>query len=200
MVDQKQIKFIFVRHGEAEHNLAFRKTKNDLVFCDIRFRDAPLTDEGIQQSKVLAKRLAEEYPGPISIWSSPLTRCIQTAEEIFGEVNSQDAVVLHDGLLEYQNIIHICNIRMTRDFLKEKFTTCNYDYLPETCSIWRLTEPDICIRNRMRMTVQMMTEANEGIKTFIVVSHKNSLFSLLEKALGNCEYAVKTYEDLIKIS
>ena len=89
-------RFIFLRHGEAEHNVAFHK-EGASVFKEEAYRDAKLTAKGIEQAIEAAKALSSLKIE--AIWSSPLTRCIQTAEEVFEEVDC-DELYLHDNLLE----------------------------------------------------------------------------------------------------
>ena len=68
------ITLILVRHGEAEHNIS------NLTGG---WSQTNLTHKGIQQSKVLAKRLKKELnKKTIRIVSSDLTRAKETAEII----------------------------------------------------------------------------------------------------------------------
>jgi phosphohistidine phosphatase len=96
------MKLYLLRHGEAvEHG-------------DARFKEAerPLTPRGIQRTRQLAHTLDEKAVAFESVFSSPLTRCRQTAEIVgrrmkipvefteallpFGSINA--LVALLDGL------------------------------------------------------------------------------------------------------
>jgi len=65
------VRLILVRHGETEYNrqgLALGRS------------DVPLNERGREQARLLARALARE---PISaVYSSPLRRCLDTAQEI----------------------------------------------------------------------------------------------------------------------
>lgn len=86
--------FVFVRHGQATHNLTH-------AYWDPRERDAMLTLEGIRQVWGLrTERLTERC---CSIWCSPLRRCRQTLVGILGESGTHLArVFLDDRLMEPQ--------------------------------------------------------------------------------------------------
>jgi broad specificity phosphatase PhoE len=189
------MKFVFIRHGEATHNVAFREANDEKVFREEKYKDAPLTEAGIQQARELAEKLAEKYPGPVSIWSSPLTRAIQTAEELFEEMNCGSEIVIHDGLLEFQDAYHKCNARISLHDLSMKYPLLNTVFMPELPPFWFQSEPQIHTRLRMKMVVETMKEVVR-CDTVIVVSHKNALRYLLNEDLGNCEFVEKTYEEL----
>jgi broad specificity phosphatase PhoE len=112
-------KFIFVRHGEAQHNVDFH-VKGQAAFTDPANKDAPLTAEGIQQAKATANAL-ETIPLILGIWSSPLTRAIQTAEEIFKETfNLSIELKL---LLELFNPLAILGCNDSHNILAESIAT-----------------------------------------------------------------------------
>ncbi len=192
-----KMKFIFVRHGEATHNVAYRESQNEEVFRDEKHKDAPLTEKGIEEARTLAEKLREHIgEGNVCIWSSPLTRAIQTAEEFFEELNAGNAIYVHDGLLEFQDAFHKCNARISAEDLKKKFATIDTQFLPELSAFWIRSEPHNHLKSRMKMVVQMIKEICL-VETVIIVSHKNALRSLLGHDLGNCEFVEKTYEELI---
>ncbi len=192
-------KFIFVRHGEAEHNRAYHENGNDeSVFFDEKYKDAKLTEKGIEQALEVGKKLAEKYPRePISIWCSPSTRAIQTAQEIFEEVCTTGCILLHDGLLEFQDGKHKCNQRKDAEELRKEFEyICDVQFLAEKPAVWSHSEPYDMLRNRMKMVIQLITDV-DTTQTICIVSHRNALQALLGVQLGNCEIVEKTYEELL---
>ena len=193
---------IFVRHGEAEHNRAFHESgKDEKVFYDEKYRDAPLTEKGVKQAIELGEKLAEKYPkATFSIWSSPLTRAIQTAQEIFEEVCTSGDIILHDGLLEFQDGKHKCNDRKAASDLKEKYFICNTVFLPELPACWSVCEPHVHLKNRMKSVIQTIVEVEkEWNHIIIVVSHRNALAALLDGApFENCSFVEKSVEELLK--
>jgi broad specificity phosphatase PhoE len=191
------MKFIFIRHGEATHNVAYRECKNEAVFSEEKYKDAPLTEKGIQEARDLANKLRDQIGDKtVCIWSSPLTRAIQTAEELFEELNVGNEIYLHDGLLEFQGVYQKCNARISTGDLKKKFCTINTKFLPELPAFWLQNEPVAHYKHRMKMVLHMIKEVCL-VDTVIIVSHKNVLFSILEKDLKNCEFVEKTYEELV---
>ena len=70
-------KIILVRHGQTEWNIVER----------FRGRvDIPLNDKGLQQAKITGERIKKNWK-PVAIYSSPLKRAIQTAQQIAQSLN-----------------------------------------------------------------------------------------------------------------
>lgn len=85
--------FIFVRHGQATHNVT-------RAYWDPAEQDAALTAEGVQQARNLRPdRLAERCD---AIWCSPLQRCRTTLTLLLGDMSRIARVYLDDRLLEPQ--------------------------------------------------------------------------------------------------
>jgi broad specificity phosphatase PhoE len=100
--------FVFVRHGQATHNL----TK---AYWDPRERDAPLTDEGVRQAWDLrVDHLADRCD---AIFCSPLQRCRYTLTLLLGDMSRIARVSLDDRLMEPQGSA-IVNRRMEYTDLK----------------------------------------------------------------------------------
>lgn len=79
---------ILVRHGQTEWNRIER----------FRGRaDIPLNAVGVEQARAVAKRLAKK-PGLVAVYSSPLSRCLQTAKAIAQATGVQ--VQVADGLID----------------------------------------------------------------------------------------------------
>ena len=137
------VQFIFLRHGEATHNKAFhQENQNEMsVFTNKEFRDAPLTPLGIEQARTVGEKLAKEFglDGWTAMWCSPLTRAIETANEIYEEINVNE-MVLHDNLIEMQIEKNVCNYRSTRDELDKKFYKMwDTKNLADIQSVWNLS-------------------------------------------------------------
>ena len=100
------MKIYFIRHGHAEHNAAYDLSQNKDVYRSFDHKDSHLTEKGIQQIKDV--ELPVKMPRKMDrVYSSPLTRCIQTARILVGE---KTILYLHDGLLETQGP-YPCNWR-----------------------------------------------------------------------------------------
>jgi broad specificity phosphatase PhoE len=191
--------FIFVRHGEAKHNVAYHAT-DEKAFEDETNRDAPLTYIGIKQANETGKKLSSfniQF-----IWSSPLTRCIQTAEEILEETSGQ-IICLHDNLLERQGGNHVCNERKTKTEIEEKLYCANTKFLPERPAYWNKREDWTALHYRMRAFILMLANIYEHMseKSYVViVSHKDAIFSLIKKDLLKAEFVVMTLDEILNVT
>ncbi|KAJ3355393.1 hypothetical protein GGF32_002012 [Allomyces javanicus] len=86
------LNLILVRHAETDLNVRRPRVVQSNI-------DNPLNQKGLQQAMLLAYRLRNEKID--YIYSSPLTRCRQTAEEI---ARFHDKAVLYDDRLNEQNL------------------------------------------------------------------------------------------------
>lgn len=189
-------KFIFVRHGQAEHNVAAHGPEGDEAYSNPKYKDAPLTPEGIKQAKTTAMNLADLKI--LDIWASPLTRTIQTAEEIFEETSAQK-LYLHDNLLELLGGGHICNERKMKSELKAQFPLWRTEYLPETPPFWKERENQYSMHSRMDMLLYLLAQIYEDSPEdsyVCIVSHWGSISSFTGVALQNAEYVIKSLEEL----
>jgi broad specificity phosphatase PhoE len=190
------VQFIFLRHGEAKHNKAFHEENQNeqSVFTNEEFRDAPLTLLGIQQARTVGEKLVKEFgmDGWTAIWCSPLNRAIETACEIYEEINVHQAV-LHDNLIEMQIEKNVCNHRLTRDEIKKKyFSMWDTKYLADVQPVWNRSENPTTVRYRMWMLCAFLSELykDKPDPRILIVSHANAIQELTGKYLKNCEYCV----------
>ncbi len=190
--------FIFVRHGEALHNVAFHNEKCEEVFTRNEFKDAPLTEKGKQQAKETGKQLFDF--NIVDIWCSPLTRCIETAEEIFEEVNASH-LYLHDNLLERLGGHHVCNDRKSKYEIQKKYSIWNTIFLPELPPSWVEQESTTSVHNRMVMLILYLTEIYKEMPDnsyILLVSHWGAISSLTGYSLQNAEYKILTLEEILR--
>lgn len=186
------MKFILLRHGEATHNVGFH-TEGGSAFSNEKYRDSSLTEKGIQQAKDVAKKLGKEGMC-LGIWCSPLTRALQTAEEVFEEVNlARDILVLHDNLLECLGGQHVCNERKARYEIKQKFPLWDTTFLSEMPPAWFQRENMTSLRSRIEMLLLYLTHLYKSVPSnayVLIVTHKDLIFSLTGKDLENAEYTM----------
>jgi len=190
------VQFVFLRHGEATHNKAFHEeNQNEMsVFTNEEFRDAPLTPLGIEQAQAVGKKLVKEFgmDGWNAMWCSPLARAIQTANEIYEEINFNE-MFLHDNLIEMQIEKYVCNHRLTRDELDTKFYKMwNTKNLSDIQSVWNRSENSYAVRQRMWMLCALLSDIykDKPNPRILIVSHANAIQELTGKYLKNCEYCV----------
>lgn len=192
-------KFIFVRHGEATHNVAFyeSKTQDESVFLDKKYEDAPLTEEGVKQAQATGKAL---FPYKIlDIWCSPLTRAIQTAEEIFEEANCSQ-LYLHDNLLERLGGGHICNHRKDKSVLKKSHNIWDTSFLAEFPPLWIERESTSAVRARMLMLILYLADLYKSYNEeyhLVLVSHNDAIACLTGKSLKNAEFLSFTLNEIL---
>ena len=191
-------KFIFVRHGEAEHNVAFHEVGN-AAFTDPKYKDARLTEEGHKQARATGEAL--QNLKILDLWCSPLTRCIQTAEEIF-EANDITNLVLHDSLLERQCFSQPCNERRSRGELRKEFPMFKRDYLSEMTAYFFKPEPPFAIHQRMMAFALWLAHHYKDAPPdshLVLVSHGHAIGYLTGKTLKNAEYVVMSLDELTSI-
>jgi broad specificity phosphatase PhoE len=193
------IKFVFIRHSEAEHNAAFHEANNDpLIFLKKELRDSKLTEKGKAQAIHLAKQLNTKYPNVEAIWSSSLQRCIQTADEIFEELNVNQYYI-HDNLIERQTPGYAFNYRTEREQLKKLYGHINMDYIPEIPALWNKENNNV-LRSRMYMILMLLLDLYKDTDSvIIIVGHKEAILTLTGKSLKNAEYFEMTEEEVRKL-
>lgn len=190
-------KFIFLRHAEAEHNAAFRRD-GPSVFENAAYRDPALTPLGIEQAIKVAKDLAEL--DILAIWSSPLTRCIQTSEEVFEEVNAAE-LILHDNIVERLGGNHVCNERKSKTLLRELHSIWKMEYLPELPAYWKERENSYAVHQLMFMFVMLLADIYRDYseeKHVLIVSHNDAISTLIGRDMRNAEFVVLRLSDIIQ--
>jgi len=200
------VQFVFLRHGEATHNEAFhQKNENEAsVFTNKEFRDAPLTSLGIEQAQAVGKKLVKEFgmDGWTAMWCSPLTRAVQTANEIYEEINVYETI-LHDNLIEMQGKNYVCNHRLTRDEIDKKYYNMwETKHLADVQSGWNKAENPTTVQYRMWMLCAFLSELYKDRPNprILIVSHANAINELTGIYLKNCEYCVVNSLDLRLLS
>lgn len=144
------MKIYFIRHGFAKHNELYVKI-GEKAYFDKSVEDAELTEQGILQAKNASNYLKDiefaEY------YSSPLTRCIQTIDNII--INNDIIINLDDRLIEPQGF-HICNKRKSKYILEQnikRFCSKNCDFTQ--------------IKNNYNFDLELNIEINNRIINFI---------------------------------
>lgn len=84
------MRLLLIRHGQSEGNAAGRIQGQS---------EYPLSEVGREQARRLAQRLVAEYDGIAAIYTSSLSRAVQTAEILAGAIGAP--VISDDRLQEY---------------------------------------------------------------------------------------------------
>jgi broad specificity phosphatase PhoE len=87
----KVIKLIFVRHGESTQNIAENESYDS--------SNIVLTDKGIKEAIKTGKYLKKIFGKFDKVYSSPITRCVQTSNLITEEINYPSSSIITDDLL-----------------------------------------------------------------------------------------------------
>ena len=155
-------RFLLIRHGETEWNLASRIQGHS---------DSPLTASGVSQARALAQRLAAESFDVLV--ASDLPRAVRTAEII---ARRSGHAVIADARLRERNF-----------GLGEGLTYGEIDYqYPDVFSRVRTTDPDYVIPGgesrrqfylRVKDAFESLAAAHEG-RRVAVIAHGGVLASL----------------------
>ena len=181
--------FILVRHGEETHNLA-AETEGDAAYSNPAHRDARLTPKGVQQARDAGVAIAATWPNVTAVWSSPLTRCIQTATHILNSVKvPAGSLFLHDYLLERQMKDNVCNYRAETTEIREEWPEFKAHYLPSVVSHWVEEEPGHVVKQRMMMLLEHLKRKYTS-GTVLIVCHQDSIYEVIGRALANAEFVV----------
>ena len=180
------MRVFLIRHGFAYHNLAALKM-GDAAYSNPKYKDAKLTPIGINQAINAGHKLKYIYFD--KIYSSPLTRCIQTCMLILNEnefYDSSKVIFLDDKLLEEQGK-HICNQRKNKFELKQYLSTeyMNKFDMTNIESNYLFNEESI---NKLKKRIDdfmynLAKNCNEN-DTILIVTHYVWLFNLLEIITG----------------
>jgi broad specificity phosphatase PhoE len=179
--------FLFVRHGQADHNVGAEQY-GDAAYEDPKYRDAPLTELGQHQAFAAGKTIQTvQNRRQVHIYSSPLTRCIQTAEGILSAGVQASSFILHDSLLERLHHNHPCNARKTPVEIRSQFPRWDTHFLPLYPPLFAShSEPYDSVSLRMNAFFEYLQKKYEGTYTMvIVVSHHDAIESLLHLKLAN---------------
>ena len=173
---------ICIRHGKAFHNVLSDKIGDKAYFLKESY-DAPLVEEGILQAKELGNN-SKQLKNIDIVFVSPLTRTLQTAENIF-EKNKIVRIVAIDKMKEFPQGIEICNKRRNRIELKEKFKKVDFSLLDsDSDQMWREDRYEKVEELKERIDEFKKFVMNENDNNIAIVSHNNFLKELL---FQNCD-------------
>ena len=177
--------FVLVRHAEAEHNIGFLE-EGESAYKNPKYKDSHLTKAGIEQAIKTREQLS--HLSFLSTWSSPLSRCIETATYLN---NGNQIMFLHDNLLERLGGEHVCNERKTKTEIKRMYPECSTMFLPDSPAVWSEREGKSSLYSRMFGFIAFLRELygdKPETDYVLVVTHHDVIERLTEVSLKNCEY------------
>lgn len=187
---------IIVRHGQTDWN----KEKIMQGHSDI-----PLNSLGHEQAEKFSKILIKEHPDIVAIYSSDLSRAVQTAEKIAKQLQLEITKTsklreVNHGVAEGlpHDVVHSLYGKKFEQFYAnnpDRKTRWNYTSIPEAETYQQVLD-------RAKPEVIKIAEAHPG-KKVAIFSHGRAIRTLIEDAtdgdvgrgLSNCEVAYFTYEN-----
>ena len=172
-----------IRHGLALHNVLGQEIGSKAYFLEKCF-DAPLVDKGILQAKELGKKW-DNLEKIQKVFVSPLTRTLQTTENIFKDKIGLKIIAL-DGIKEFPQGMETCNKRREKKELEMNFKNIDFSELDsDTDQMWR--------EDRFE-TIEELEQRIEDFKNLLkklddenvaVVSHSSFLKQMLYGTIGD---------------
>jgi broad specificity phosphatase PhoE len=164
--------FILVRHGQTEWNR------------EERFRgrmDIPLNEMGLSQAEAAGRRIAAEW-SPAAVYSSPLSRCLQTAQAIASAIPGRPLEpVIEEGLLDvdYGDWQGLSPQEVARRYGSLYDTWLNAPHQAQFPNGENLTQ----VRARIVAALERLA-ARHPSETIVLVSHLSACRVLLLAVLG----------------
>lgn len=179
------MKIYFIRHGHAQHNEAFEKTKDKKVYESMDYMYSELTEKGKSQIKTI--KFDEKIQ---KVYCSPLRRCIQTARIIFGD---SEILYYYDGLMETQGP-YPCNYRENYDSFHRKLDKHQLENISDKYYPTKVHETKEQLKKRATETLEKIKNDSfeKKLQTVCVITHNDWLESIFNKPFYNGEvYAVE---------
>ena len=175
------ISLYFVRHGQADHNVAAEKY-GDYAYWDPLYTNAKLTEKGIMQSKNLNAFFKDNNPD--LVFSSSLRRCLETLD--YALINYKKDIHVDDRIIERVGE-HPCNKRGSKNeihtFLNRPL---NLNYVNDQI-YWKnkreLDDEMITRANEWYSYMLDMLKENENINNVAIFSHYDFLITVLSNGL-----------------
>ena len=172
-----------IRHGLAYHNVKALEMGSQAYVLDECF-DAPLVDKGLQQAKDLGEQW-EALSLIQKVFVSPLTRTLETCQEIF-KMHPDVKIIALDVIKEFPQGLQICNKRIDKKDLQEKFSRIDFSQLEsESDQMWRKERMEHI--EELRERIQDFKKFLKGLEEtdVAVVSHSAFLNETLYGRIGD---------------
>lgn len=175
-----------IRHGTAEHNVLFHEVGEKAYMM---IKDSNLTQEGQEESIILGKNwLDKNYIELVLV--SPLTRTIQTANNIFN--GTQVKMMAFDEIKEYPGSYEPINHRKDKHELVVKYNkTINFKALSEKDSLWHETDVESMesLEERVKKMKDYILSRKET--NIAIVSHNSYLAYFLRGKIADTDNELK---------
>lgn len=172
------MKITFIRHGFAQHNQGFLD-KGESAYSSLEYRGSRLTQLGHKQAREAV------VPRVDIVFVSPLTRCIETAREIFGY---SEILYLSDGLMETQGPFP-CNWREPKALIDVKYINVDTHLLSPSYTLSPDAETKRHLTERAEQTLLYLISNSKKMKakSIAIVTHNDWLEAIFGRKFENCE-------------
>ena len=172
-----------IRHGLAFHNVLGQEIGSKAYYLERCF-DAPLVDKGILQAKELGNKW-DNLEKIQKVFVSPLTRTLQTAENIFRNHTGVKIIAL-DRIKEFPQGMEICNKRRERKELEGNFKRIDFSELDSDADqMWREERFETIEELQKRIEEFKIFLKNIDDENIAVVSHSSFLKEMLFGNIGD---------------
>ncbi|KAI6821252.1 phosphoglycerate mutase-like protein [Hortaea werneckii] len=198
------------RHGEGFHNAAQDYYGTPAWNCywslkngneTVSWRDADLTEEGIEQALIAnsywKSRIASQHiPYPQSYYSSPLTRCLRTANLTFADILPPEYYPFVPTVKEFfrEHIgLHTCDWRRSKTYVHNLFPNWNIEEgFPEVDPYWNGVTGETSDGQDKRSKIALDSVFSNDDHTWIsITSHSGEIASML-RVLGHQSFSLNT--------
>lgn len=173
-----------IRHGTALHNINFPKMGRKAY---TEFHDTPLVDYGHLESTTFGQNWFTQYDIELVV-TSPLTRTIQTAKNIFIAQPNIHIIAL-DCLKEHPQSEEWCNSRQSLSILMKKYPFIDFSEIKDDKDIiWqkkRLSDEVELTNLHGRIDELKKWILNRPEKTIAVIGHSSFFGEMLFNKMGD---------------
>ena len=207
----------FVRHAQAEHNLAaevypFGSQERLIVYQSPEYFNPQLTQEGALQASTSLSEKFSSVDNVSTIYVSTLSRTLQTAHLGLSKFRESDTVwIASDFIREYSRGRHPCDHRGTAAEASNMFNYIDFRWVTEHDPI-EMGEPEEAVDVRIGEFIKVLAKLKRrreryfdgDVGNVIVVSHRSYLREFFRKVfkeetnLENCEVVTKTLSEVLK--
>ena len=183
-------KLYLIRHGHSLHNELFHKIGLKAFRIPLTI-DSPLTNEGHLQSIELGQSWVNKNEIEL-ILVSPLTRCLETCMNIFGDTNIP--IISEEFLREYPIGEDTCNKRSSLTSLKNKFPKIQFNLESDNDILWTEDNRENLIELEKRLEIMIKYLKNRKENNIAIVGHSSFFGQFKDNHIGYIENGDKELE------
>ena len=169
-----------IRHGHSLHNELFHKI-GVKAFRIPQTIDSPLTGEGHLQSIELGQSWSKKSEIEL-VLVSPLTRCLETCMNIFGDTNIP--MISLEFLREYPIGEDTCNKRSSLTLLKNKFPKVQFHLESDQDTLWTQDYRESIDELEQRLDIMIKYLHGRSEKNIAIVGHSSYFGQFKDNHIG----------------